>query len=85
MNPFNVNEVRLFMHESSSSYISATASIEAEHEKSGIVVKIKRARDRASILDMRAEALNEIEWLVSNSPRYQRMLKDAQETEKGKS
>lgn len=78
MNPFNIKEVKIFIHESSSVFRNDSASIEVEHEKSGITVKIRRPRDRASLLDMRAEALNEIEYLVTNSPRYARILKDAQ-------
>jgi len=77
MNPFD-KEVKIFIHESSSAYMEDCTTIQAEHEKSGITVKIRRPRDRASLLDMRAEALNELEYLVTNSPRYARILKDIQ-------
>lgn len=71
-NPFNINETRIFIYE------GLNASVKCEHELSGISIEIKRPRERASLLDMRAEALNEIKYLVTNSPRYARILKDAQ-------
>lgn len=72
MNPFNINEVKIIIFELSYAQITCT------HDLSGIEVVIKKPREKAAILDMRAEALNEIEWLVTNSPRYARILKDAQ-------
>jgi len=54
--------------------------VECIHELSGIKVQIIKPREKAAILDMRAEALNEIEFLVKNSPRYARILNEAKET-----
>jgi hypothetical protein len=68
MNPFDIKDVTIII------------SVKCEHQLSGITVQIERERDKASLLDMRAEALNEIEFLVANSPRYKRILKDAEKS-----
>lgn len=73
MNPFKINEVSVSIYEGMQTIVTC------KHEASGIEVAIKKPRDKAALLDMRAEALNEIEWLVTNSPRYARILKSDKE------